>query len=247
MFSLHFCSAGKIVRRHLDLVNARLQKTEVDLNITKVRLETAEIKLIKTEDAQRNTETELNETKNELDKALSLLHITNKELDKIAEKVNTTTFVWKIRGFSKILRQAKICEKETLHSDPFHTKTGTESYGYKLKVIINPNGFSSGKDTHLSVCIRVIKGEYDAILPWPFNKMVKFTLIDQQEDPEQRLNVSKSLDTQCCNVGSFSRPLAEENKGRGFPRFICHEELKTKRYTVDNTLFLQVAISPPSL
>ena len=174
------------VRGHLDLVNARLQETEVDLNITKVKLETAEIKLIKTEDALRNTETELNETKNELDKALSLLHITNKGLDKIAEKVNTTTFVWKIRGFSKILRQTKICEKETLHSDPFHTKTGTESYGYKLKVINNPNGFSSGKDTQLSACIRVIKGEYDAILPWPFNKIVKFTLIDQQEDPEQK-------------------------------------------------------------
>ena len=235
------------VRGHLDLVNARLQGTEVDLNITKVKLETAEIKLIKTEDAQRNTETELNKTKNELDRALGLLHLTNKKLKKIAEKVDTTTFVWKIRGFSEILRRAKICEKETLHSDPFHTKTGTESYGYKLKVIINPNGFSSDKDTHLSVCIRVIKGEYDPILPWPFNKIVKFTLIDQQEDPEQQLNVSKSLDTLCRNVGSFSRPLAEENKGRGFPRFICHEELKTKRYTVDNTLFLQVAISPPSL
>ena len=68
------------VRGHLDLVNARLQETEVDLNITKVKLETAEIKLIKTEDAQRNTETELNETKNELDKALYIYVLIDTDL-----------------------------------------------------------------------------------------------------------------------------------------------------------------------
>jgi len=34
-----------------------------------------------------------------------------------------------------------------------------------------------------------MKGEYDALLPWPFNKKVTFTLIDQDEDLLKRKKV----------------------------------------------------------
>ena len=39
-------------------------------------------------------------------------------------------------------------------------------------------GLEMTKKTHLSVFMVLMKGEYDAILRWPFNKKVKFTLID---------------------------------------------------------------------
>ena len=66
--------------------------------------------------------------------------------------------------FWDILRQAKTGKKYQIESDPFYTA------GYKLKVKIYPNGSGSGKNTHLSMFIVVMKGEYDAILPWPFKK-----------------------------------------------------------------------------
>ncbi len=151
-------------------------------------------------------------------------------------------FVWKINDFREILRQAKSEEENIkIESDPFFT----ESYGYKLKVTIFANGTDSGENTHLSVSIVVMKGEYDAILPWPFKKKVKFTLIDQQEDPVERENVSIQL-IPGDNPENFARPVSEENVGRGFAQFISHNKLNSRRYLVDDTLFLKVEIFPSS-
>ncbi|RMX40868.1 hypothetical protein pdam_00025703 [Pocillopora damicornis] len=47
------------------------------------------------------------------------------------------------------------------------------------------------------------------------------------------------------NVPNFARPKTEENMGRGFNNFIPHFKLHSRRYIVDDTLFLQVEISPP--
>ena len=111
-------------------------------------------------------------------------------LDLACVKLETRTFIWKIKHFREVLRQAKADEKTAIHSAPFYTDR-TESYGYKLKVAVEANGSGSAKNTHLSVFIVVMKGEYDAILPWPFKKKVKFTLIDQQEDLVQRHNITR--------------------------------------------------------
>ena len=67
----------------------------------------------------------------------------------------------------------------SIGSSPFYTDR-TESYGYKLKVKLFPNGQGCGVNTHLAVLLFVMKGEYD--VTWPFKKKVKFTVIDQQEN-----------------------------------------------------------------
>ena len=127
------------------------------------------------------------------------------------ELLHTTTFIWKIDGYSEALKQAKIGGKRALYSDPFHTKTGTDSYGYKMKVIIYPNSDGNGKNTYLSVFIKVMKGEYDAILPWPFKKKVKFELIDQQEDPAQQENVTEEI--RWSHSRAFPGPQKKETQG----------------------------------
>ncbi len=165
--------------------------------------------------------------------------------EKISENQGNATqeklFVWKINDFKELLRQAKTEENIKIESDPFYT----ESYGYKLKVEIYPNGQKSGKNTHLSVYSYVMKGEYDAILPWPFNKKLTFTLIDQQEDLVERQN-----DTGQLLLGKYpdcsARPMENANKSAGFPMYISHKKLHSRRYLVDDTLFLQVEIGPAS-
>ena len=104
---------------------------------------------------------------------------------KLEEKFHTRKMVWKINELCRIVSEAKRGIKTKIESDPFYT----ESPGYKLKVLFYHNGLNSGKNTHLSVYILVLKGEYDAILPWPFNKEVTVTLIDQQEDPSKRESI----------------------------------------------------------
>ena len=143
--------------------------------------------------------------------------------------------------FSEILRQAKHGRNNKIDSEPFYTET----YGYKLKLSVNPNGDGSGKNTHLSVFVIVMKGEYDGILPWPFNQKVTFTLVDQQDDVQERENVVMHFKANS-KLENFARPVSEENPGRGYARFVSHDKLKTRRFIVDDTLFIQVNVSPPS-
>lgn len=48
----------------------------------------------------------------------------------------------------------------------------TAKYGYKLCLRLYLNGDGSGKKTHLSLFIVIMRGEYDALLPWPFRNKV---------------------------------------------------------------------------
>lgn len=49
----------------------------------------------------------------------------------------------------------------------------TAKYGYKLCLRLYLNGDGTGKKTHLSLFIVIMKGEYDALLPWPFRNKVR--------------------------------------------------------------------------
>ena len=166
-------------------------------------------------------------------------------LDLACVKLETRTFIWKIERFSEVLRRAKAWENPSMDSSPFYTDR-TDSYGYKLKVRVAPNGDGTYENTHLSVYIVVMKGEYDAMLPWPFKRKVRFTLIDQQEDLVERQNITQHF-TPGNHPESFARPKSEDsNQGFGFAQFVSHEALHSRRYIVDDTLFLQVDIGPSS-
>ncbi|PFX16573.1 TNF receptor-associated factor 4 [Stylophora pistillata] len=223
-----------------DLVYFKLNNTEDELKNTKAELSETKDELNATKDDLRETIDELNETKDELSETKDEL----KRLQLSSIK-HTNSFLWRINGLSEIFKQAKTDkDKDDIYSEPFYAKTGTESYGYKLKVNVCPNGHDVGEKTHLSVYIFIMKGEYDTILPWPFTERVKFTLIDQQEDPDQRQNKTSEI------VGEdneyFARPVTDKNSGWGFPKFTSHEEIYERRLVVDDTLFLQIDIRSPS-
>ena len=150
-------------------------------------------------------------------------------------------FVWKITNFSKILKEVKTMINGRIESDPFYT----ERYGYKLKVQVNPNDnlwFAGWPwNTHLSVYIIVMPREYDAILPWPFDRKATLTLTDQKEDPTKRENVVDCLVPDRCR----ERPKGKENLVGVKLHFTSHLKLQTRCYLVDDTLFLQVHIGPP--
>ncbi|RLV93910.1 hypothetical protein DV515_00013340, partial [Chloebia gouldiae] len=44
----------------------------------------------------------------------------------------------------------------------------TAKYGYKVCLRVYLNGDGTGKGTHMSLFFVVMKGDYDALLPWPF-------------------------------------------------------------------------------
>ncbi|XP_020612122.1 TNF receptor-associated factor 1-like isoform X1 [Orbicella faveolata] len=221
----HVQSAMKL---HLDLACVKLNDTEVKLNTTQAKLN----------DTQETT-TRLMEKLDNLQRRFEERNINEEIVMARNESLEfPRAFLWKVDNFIENLRQAT-AGRHRLASTPFYT----ERYGYKLRLSIVPNGDGRGKNTHLSVFIIVMKGEYDTILTWPFKKEVKFTLIDQQEDPVERQNVIRKL-TGNSLKSNYDRPIGGENKGRGFPEFITHEKLHSRRYILDDTLFLQVEVGP---
>lgn len=217
------------VRRHLDLACLKLHANQEEFKDTTRKLEN------KIEALQK-------ELKEKVDAQAQLTKNLGIKLEGEVTKLKgeSTPFMWKIEGFKEILRDAKRGRDTHIWSGYFYTGP----IGYKLRVCMCPNGLGDGKNTHVSVYLYLIRGKYDAVLPWPFQKTTIFTLIDQQENPLDRVNCVNKL-SPYRDFDLFGRPMKESNSGYGFPTFISHQELRRRRYIVDDTLFLQVQTFPP--
>ena len=72
------------------------------------------------------------------------------------------------------LRERKLSKSRWL-SMPFYTHQG----GYKMRLVVHPNGVKSGAGTHISVALHLMNGRYDDHLDWPPNIVLKVTLFNQ--------------------------------------------------------------------
>lgn len=153
------------------------------------------------------------------------------------------TLIWKISDFTAKMNEAKTKEGMELVSPPFYTS----QYGYKLQASLFPNGNGAGEDSHISVYIKILPGEYDALLRWPFAHSVSFTLFDQSTCPEKACNIVESFipDPTWKN---FQRPSKEpDSLGFGFPRFVSHEMLKKRHFLKDDIMFIRVKVDPSKI
>ena len=172
-----------------------------------------------------NTEAKLNETEKKLE-----------ETRKVVEKLDTPIFIWKVNDFKIQM------DKFRIDSVPFYTDRTESNYGYKLKARICPKR-NVLSQRFLMVYIVLMKGEYDAINPWPFKNKLTITVFDQQADLDTRKNITAVLISEN-NQKVFARPVKEENEQ--CPCFhVFLKTLRSRRYLVDDTLFLQVEVSPP--
>ena len=205
----------------------QIQRREVESHLQAAMTLHLDLACVKLSDTQKKFE----ETTKKLEKRVNALE---KHIHYSEEKCESS-FTWRMDGFSEILRKAKSGEEITKETSPLYR------YGYKFKLSINPNGDGSGKNTHLSAYLIIMKGEYDSILKWPFHKKVTFTLIDQQEKANDREDIVKSF-TSDAKRKNFERPVTEENLGIGFAKFVCHEKLQERRFIVDDAIFFQCQI-----
>ena len=243
------------MRFHLDLTCAKLNNMQGEFIETTRKLEE------KYEQNTRRLEEKIGETKRELEKQNEVTRKleekfgeTKRELEKqkevtrkLEDKVNILEnrlmqfpeeYTWKICRFRKVHSQAKSGEKTSIYSPPFYY------FGYKFRLWLFPNGKNRGKDTHLSLYFHLLKGEYDAKLSWPFQRIMIFTLIDQQEDAEDRKNIVMSLTGIPSDKEVVERPLTYENRGWGFTEFVSLTKLTERRYIVDDSIVIQVQVAP---
>ena len=157
------------------------------------------------------------------------------------EKATTSrdgVLVWKVQGVAAKMEEAKGSDGLELVSLPFFTS----NCGYKLQASLFLGGNGGGEDTHMSIYIKVLPGDFDSILKWPFKHTVSFTLLDQNPDRNSAVNIVESFIPDP-NWPNFSRPCTVEDPdqlGFGFPKFVPHGMLEVRNYIKDDTLFIKI-------
>ena len=109
---------------------------------------------------------------------------------------------------------------DTWRSAPFYT--GPD--GYKLKLLVDANGYRYGKGTHVGVSVRLMKGENDQSLKWPFNSEITLQLLNWRED---KGHVKKTINHYMGAIEYRTRVTQGEEapNALGIPHFISHSDL----------------------
>ncbi|XP_061553399.1 TNF receptor-associated factor 3 isoform X1 [Phycodurus eques] len=149
------------------------------------------------------------------------------------------TLIWKIRDYKRRKQEAVAAKTLSLYSQPFYTGY----FGYKMCARVYLNGDGMGKGTHLSLFFVVMRGEYDALLPWPFKQKVTLMLMDQGP-ARKHLGDAFKPDP---NSSSFRRPAAEMNIASGCPLFVSQSVLESASYIKDDTIFIKVTVDTSDL
>ena len=141
--------------------------------------------------------------------------------------------LWKITEFARRRNEAVSGQQVSFYSPYFYTSR----YGYKMCARIYLNGDGMGRGTHISVFFVVMRGQYDAILRWPFRQKVTFMLLDQD-------NVEHVIDEfrPDPNSPSFQRPRREANIASGSPLFCSLIQLSRRAYVHEDAMFLRVFV-----
>ena len=119
-------------------------------------------------------------------------------------------------NFSEHKRVADIWE-----SPEFYTRPD----GYKLKLVVFANGYSTGTGTRVGASVYLKKGEYDDSLKWPFNSEITIRLLNWRED---KGHVEKTIDHYNAPLQYRTRVTQGDTAtaGWGEPDFISHSDLE---------------------
>ncbi|NWV63039.1 TRAF1 factor, partial [Malurus elegans] len=144
-------------------------------------------------------------------------------------------FLWKISDVGRKLQDSVTGRTVGLYSPAFYTA----KYGYKVCLRVYLNGDGTGKGTHMSLFFVVMKGDYDALLPWPFRHKVTFMLLDQNN----REHIIDAFRPDLTSA-SFQRPVNDMNVASGCPMFLPLAKLQSPKhaYVKEDTLFLKCII-----
>ena len=177
-----------------------------------------------------------------IEHTLALRNVTLADLEEYIRQQEFSSYdgqlLWKITEFARRRNEAVSGQQVSFYSPCFYTSR----YGYKMCARIYLNGDGMGRGTHISVFFVVMRGQYDAILRWPFRQKVTFMLLDQD-------NVEHVIDAfrPDPNSSSFQRPRRETNIASGCPMFCCLTELNNHAYVRDDTMFLKIIVDTTDL
>ena len=191
-----------------------------------------------TQETARRTERRMES----IEHTLALRNVTLADLEEYVRQQEFSShdgqLIWKITEHARRRNEAVSGQQVSFYSPCFFTSR----YGYKMCARIYLNGDGMGRGTHISVFFVVMRGQYDALLRWPFRQKVTFMLMDQD-------NVEHVIDAfrPDPSSSSFQRPRRETNIASGCPMFCSLTELNNHAYVRDDTMFLKIIVDTSDL
>ena len=220
--------------RKLESTRAENQFLKKDLS-EKLNAVTAENKVIKAENQAIKAETQAMKAENQAIKAENqaikaenqAIKAENKALQETVKQLQSNcallqSCVNPTPPFYFIVRNVKHYMQGDLTwtSQPFYSHSG----GYKMCSLVYANGYGSGKGTHLSLFVAIMRGEYDDQLQWPFEGKVTIQTFMHSEKwgNDFTLTFDGTVPHEC-----QKRPQScVSNVSWGFSKFIKHDQLQ---------------------
>jgi hypothetical protein len=106
------------------------------------------------------------------------------------------------------------------------------------------NGDGMGKTTHLSLFFVVMRGQFDALLRWPFRQKVTLMLLNQ--DGKDNIQDAFRPDP---SSSSFKRPTSDMNIASGCPNFAPLNVIDSEAagYVKDDRIYIKVVVDVSDL
>ena len=234
---------GDVVSSQMEEIMNTLREHEKE--VSSLQGEVAHLKLYPSNSCSKSDVSLTRESERRLDRnehQLALHDIQLSDHDMQIQMLEATsyngTYFWKIDRYSQRFQEAVTGKTLSIYSPPFYVGR----FGYKVCARLYPNGDGIGKGTHLSMFFVVMRGEYDALLPWPFLQKVHFRLIDQD-----RIRDAYDAFRPEPNSSSFKRPTSDMNIASGCPTFISHMELRQGGYIRNDTMFIKISVDTTGL
>ncbi|XP_048415133.1 TNF receptor-associated factor 1-like [Stegostoma tigrinum] len=157
----------------------------------------------------------------------SRLYQTEQAIQKTAARMmaletmtQTGVFIWKIAQIKQRLQEAIDGTTPYLDSSEFYLC----KYGYKMCLRIYLNGHEEAQGSYISLYYILLKGQYDALIQWPFKEKVKLVLLNQRDRQQSilRIYVPNEHDP------ALERPGETMNAPRGFAMFVTSFEFNQR-------------------
>ncbi|CAF1262626.1 unnamed protein product [Didymodactylos carnosus] len=203
--------------------------------------------LVKSNDTLSKCQQELNELKIVAHENESLMNnmqlnqeLLQQQVGDVKDSLQSTsyngTYLWVVEDVRNLIDAAQSERQISVYSPPFYSSRN----GYKMCMRLYLNGDGNARRTHLSLFVVVMRGEYDAVLKWPFSYKITFCLFDQSG--QQR----HIIDSFRPNVksNSFEQPQTQMNIASGIPKFFPLSMLQQDEnsYVKNDTIFIQCIV-----
>ncbi len=192
---------------HDDNVHIHNNVVQIQSNILEQQKQMEQLKSSVEESVQLVHATQINNNilQNEIETVKQMMN------DLLSQSSNDGTFIWKITDVAQKISDAVGERQTSVYSPPFYSSPT----GYKMCMRLYFNGDGNARRTHLSLFYVLMRGDYDAVLEWPFSHKITFCLFDQTKNQRHIID-SFRADSKS---NSFQRPRSNMNIASGIPKF----------------------------